>query len=202
MEEISMEEMEHLGKYTAEGFSFYTQKDAALAASEQKQVEYLAARLDYQNPEGILKIYKKAVKEQIFKSPVGIFFLKNLQQYLLDQPEIDNSQVDVIPLPFYLEARLQRHEVPKQKEKPDTKKKKETSTSKKGLMISVILNIGLVVAVIAMFAVALNAKEPNILNYEKAITDRYASWEQELRDREDTLRREQLEWKEKSDNQE
>lgn len=197
-----MEEMEHLGKYTAEGFSFYTQKDAALAASEQKQVEYLAARLDYQNPEGILKIYKKAVKEQIFKSPVGIFFLKNLQQYLLDQPEIDNSQVDVIPLPFYLEARLQRHEVPKQKEKPDTKKKKETSTSKKGLMISVILNIGLVVAVIAMFAVALNAKEPNILNYEKAITDRYASWEQELRDREDTLRREQLEWKEKSDNQE
>jgi len=202
MEEISMEEMEHLGKYTAEGFSFYTQKDAALAASEQKQVEYLAARLDYQNPEGILKIYKKAVKEQIFKSPVGIFFLKNLQQYLLDQPEIDNSQVDVIPLPFYLEARLQRHEVPKQKEKPDTKKKKETSTSKKGLMISVILNIGLVVAVIAMFAVALNAKEPNILNYEKAITDRYASWEQELRDREDTLRREQLEWKEKSGNQE
>lgn len=197
-----MEEMEHLGKYTAEGFSFYTQKDAALAASEQKQVEYLAARLDYQNPEGILKIYKKAVKEQIFKSPVGIFFLKNLQQYLLDQPEIDNSQVDVIPLPFYLEARLQRHEVPKQKEKPDTKKKKETSTSKKGLMISVILNIGLVVAVIAMFAVALNAKEPNILNYEKAITDRYASWEQELRDREDTLRREQLEWKEKSGNQE
>lgn len=197
-----MEEMEHLGKYTAEGFSFYTQKDAALATSEQKQVEYLAARLDYQNPEGILKIYKKAVKEQIFKSPVGIFFLKNLQQYLLDQPEIDNSQVDVIPLPFYLEARLQKHEVPKQKEKPDTKKKKETSTPKKGLMISVILNIGLVVAVIAMFAVALNAKEPNILNYEKAITDRYASWEQELRDREDTLRKEQLEWKEKSSNQE
>lgn len=194
-----MEEMEHLGRYTAEGFSFYTQKDAARAAGEKKQVEYLEERLDYQNPESILKIYQKAVKEQVFKSPVGIFFLKNLQQYLLERPEIDADQVDVIPYPYYLETRLRNHDTLENRQEPENKGKKNPGNGKKGLAISVIINIGLAIAVAAMFTVALRADEPNILNYEKAITDRYASWEQELTERENALRKEQLEWKEKTD---
>ena len=38
---------------------------------------------------------------------------------------------------------------------------------------SVILNVFLVLLVIAMFAITLTGKNPNILNYEQALTDQY-----------------------------
>ncbi len=54
--------------------------------------------------------------------------------------------------------------------------------------VSIVLNIALVVAVIAMFIISLNSEQPNILNYEKALVDRYAGWEQELTEREQAVR--------------
>lgn len=69
------------------------------------------------------------------------------------------------------------------------KKKQEKASGQPRLMMySVILNILLAMAVAAMFAIAVNGKSPNILNYEKAITNRYASWEQELTERENAVR--------------
>jgi hypothetical protein len=41
---------------------------------------------------------------------------------------------------------------------------------------------------IAMFSIALNANQPNILNYEKVLTNNYASWEQELTEREQAVK--------------
>ena len=51
-----------------------------------------------------------------------------------------------------------------------------------------ILNVFLVLLVIAMFAITLTGKNPNILNYERALTDQYAGWEQELTEREAAVR--------------
>ena len=56
-----------------------------------------------------------------------------------------------------------------------------------------VLNILLVLAVCAMFTIALNSENPNILNYERAVRDKYASWEQELTQREQTIREKERE---------
>ena len=40
------------------------------------------------------------------------------------------------------------------------------------------------VMVVAMFAITLTSKSPTIINYESRILDKYASWEQELTQRE------------------
>ena len=74
--------------------------------------------------------------------------------------------------------------------KPEAPKPKKKSIA---LPISVITNIGLAAAVIAMFAVALNADQPNILNYENVIQNKYAAWEQELTEREQAIRQKELE---------
>ena len=58
---------------------------------------------------------------------------------------------------------------------------------------SVLLNIVLVLLVIAMFAITMTGKTENILNYEKAVTDRYASWEQDLTEREAAVREKERE---------
>ena len=50
------------------------------------------------------------------------------------------------------------------------------------------MNVLLLVAVIAMFVIALSSSHPNILNYRSAILNEYASWQQELSEREQIIR--------------
>ena len=73
------------------------------------------------------------------------------------------------------------------------------SSDRKKLRTSVIVNLFLVILVIAMFAITLKSDNPNILNYKNAIVNQYASWEQELSEREKQLRQKEnelgLEWK-------
>ena len=70
---------------TVEGFSFYTDADATLAAQEKKKIEYLETRMNYKNPENVLSLYNKAIQERIFKTPVGMIYLKHLQVFLKKQ---------------------------------------------------------------------------------------------------------------------
>lgn len=51
-----------------------------------------------------------------------------------------------------------------------------------------IVNILLVILVVAMFCITLNSNNPNILNYKRKILNEYASWEQDLTERENAIR--------------
>ena len=44
-----------------------------------------------------------------------------------------------------------------------------------------------------MFIISTTGSRPTILNYEKAIQNRYATWEQELNDRESAVREKERE---------
>ena len=187
-----MENLQDVGRYVAEGYSFYTERDAALAQTERKKVQYLEARLDYSKPETILRIYKKMIEERVFKSPVGLLFMRDLQQYLLKQPGINGDEVEAIPIYVSFEGEFREQSSPaRDRVRPAPKKGQKGKSF--ALPISIMINIGLVVAVIAMFVIALKTDQPNILNYERTITDRYASWEQELTEREYELRIKELE---------
>ena len=59
---------------------------------------------------------------------------------------------------------------------------------KRLLRLSLFLNILLVVAVSAMFYIAMTGEHPNLLNYERTLVDKYAAWEQELTEKECELR--------------
>ncbi len=169
----------------AEGFVFYTEKDAELARQEQKKIQYLKAHMDGKNPESVLRLYEKAVEERVFKTPVGLVFLKEIQTYLIRNPKIDRERIPPIPLFVTYEGEMRSHTSPaRQRVQPSQKKK----TRLQALPVSVCLNIALAIAVIAMFVITLTSDQPNILNYERALTDRYAGWEQELTQREQKVR--------------
>ena len=53
---------------------------------------------------------------------------------------------------------------------------------------SLIINIVLIIVVAIMFAIALSSSNPNIINYERVLQDKYAGWAQELSSREEALR--------------
>ncbi|MDE5590676.1 MAG: hypothetical protein K2J60_16305 [Acetatifactor sp.] len=175
------------------GYRFYTEKDAQLAATELKKIEYLEARIDYSRPDSILMVYEKTIHERIFKTPVGLQYLKELRDYLLKQSEIDPERVPEIPLynSFSGEVRAKSAPVRNRIKAADGGKDGEKS----GFAISVILNVLLVLAVICMFTITLRSDNPNVLNYQRVLTDRYAQWEQELTERENAVREKERELK-------
>ena len=173
-----------------EGFSFFTEKDAALAAQEQKKIEYLESKMNYHNPTSILNVYQKAIKEHVFRTPLGIQYLKHLQEYLQNRPEIDSDNIPPIPLYKNYDGEFREQPSPARKRVVPAKKKKSIA-----FPMSVMLNVVLIIAIITMFVITLQSDQPNILNYEKAITDRYATWEQELTEREQIIREKERELK-------
>ena len=171
-----------------EGYLFMNDEDAELARQEKKKIEYLEQHMDYRSAENVLRVYKKAILERIFKTPVGFDYLKKMQTYLLRCGEVEET--DIPPIAIYSSFGMkmrQSYSPARQRIKPSEKKKSQWQ------VVSVIANIVLVIAVIAMFAITLKSENPNILNYERQLVNKYASWEQELTEREKVIREKEKE---------
>lgn len=165
-------------RVTALGYEFACLDDAILAQSEIKKIDYLKTHLDRGDADTVKALYDKAIDEKFFKTPVGIGFLTEMREYLIDT--LDYSEEEVRSIPLYM-----FYDTTKKAEPKNEEKKKE----KVGLLFtSIVLNIALIVAVIIMFWIATTTDNPNILNYETVITNKYATWEQELTERERAVR--------------
>lgn len=181
------------GNLSVGGYQFYTEKDAQIAAAERKKIEYLEARIDYSRPESILLIYEKTIHERLFKTPIGLNYLKELRDFLLEQPGIDPQNVPDIPLYNTFSGEVRDKSNPaRNRIKPA---KDAGDEGKTRFTISVILNILLTLAIISMFTITLRSDNPNVLNYERVITNKYAQWEQELTERENAIREKERELK-------
>ena len=188
MESNAVAEQRQKQSLIADGYFFLSEEDAKRAVGEEKKIQYIEERIDYNKPETVLTIYNKVVKENIFKTPVGLKYLKELQEYLERNSEINKE--DIIPIPV-----LVSYEIKKDKEKvaPEKKAEKTQNDKKQLLYFSIILNIALTIAVMVMFSIALRSEQPNIINYENVLTDKYAFWEQELTKREQEIREKERE---------
>ena len=175
------------------GFLFYTEKDGRLAEAEQRKIAYLEARIDYTRPETILRVYDKAIQEQIFKTPVGLLYLKKLQDFLLKQPKIAKEKVQPIPLYETYTQEMAAPGTDKESKGRESREARRRERTKAGLQISVILNIMLVLAVCAVMIISLTGGRANIFNYERVLQDKYAAWEQDLTAREKVIREKERE---------
>ncbi|MBR6326926.1 MAG: hypothetical protein IKR61_08995 [Lachnospiraceae bacterium] len=168
-----------------DGYAFAEPADAALAESERKKIEYLKAHIDSNKPETVLALYQKMIGEKVFRTPIGLEFLRDLREYLIDQADYDPQEVPPIPLYLsYADPELVHHADVRKRVQPAPAKKQPVSP----LFISVVLNLALAAGVAAMFWIATTSENPNILNYETAITNRYSAWEQQLTEKEIELR--------------
>lgn len=168
-----------------DGYFFMTKEDAARALSEQKKIRFIEERIHYDRPEEVLEIYNKVIKESMFKTPIGLQYLKGLQDYLVKSDKV--NRVDIYSIPVYPVASKDQKE--KNAEKKREQKKQEKREKDKALFhFSIFLNIAMAIALVCMFWIAIASPNANMINYEKAITNQYAQWEQELTEREKALR--------------
>lgn len=172
------------GNFIVGGYEFLNENDAQKASMDLSKIKLLEARVNASKPVDIKAVYEKAIENKIFKSPIGWQYLVKLRDKLL---ESGYSEADLIPIP--LDVVFTRHSAfenlaVKQRIKPEAKK----SGGDFGKIFSIILNIVLIILVGVMFYIASNSESDNIINYKRNITNRYSSWDEELKTREKAVR--------------
>lgn len=171
-------------KFELEGFTFCSKQDMKVAENELKGVEYLKKKTNMKNPKSVLVVYNKIIAEGLFHTPIGMRYLIELQKYLLDSKEIDNNSVSQIPVEPLNEGVSKKNIVDKIAMIFSNSKK----AYRERLKIAFMTNVILVLVIMTMFIIAKTSDQVNIINYEEKLIDKYASWEQDLTERENKLR--------------
>lgn len=165
------------------GYCFGTAEDAETARQEVKKIEYLEKHMDYGKPENILLVYRKAIETRVFRTPVGWEYLRSLQEKLAECKELGE------PVPPVMLYTVFAHRVGDDIRVPAPRLPERKKKDYKGrLFLSVFINLILAVSIGVMFFIALTGDQPNILNYERTLVNKYAAWEQELTEKENLLR--------------
>ena len=197
--------------YEAGGFVFRTKKEAELAQREIEGTKYLRQKLDMENPNAVFSIYQNLIEQDLFETPVGYCFLKELRDYLLMIPAISNEEVLAIPIRYpqteeeekkqkkEQKKEEQRKERQREKEKAKNKKeqKKEGKNDKGRCQFFMVTSLILLISVVSMMLLAATSDNVNILNYENKLIDKYSSWEQELEEREQAVKEQEQALEEK-----
>lgn len=202
-----------MAKYNIGGYIFDDENKAKEAAKELKAVEYILGQIRDSDEKAVLTVYKKLLNQRMFSTEIGMSFLAQLRQNLLDSevftPEdippvysLEEPPKDVTPEEKTEDTNSSSDEkVSKaKKEKADKKvvaKVTSDSSEIKRLKainkVLLILCIALLLCVLGMFYVSTTINSPTILDYEEKLIDKYSSWEQDLTEREEAIREKEQE---------
>lgn len=177
--------------FLVDGFLFQEEEDAEKAKREAEGIKYIKTNTSMDNPRMVWQVYDKIIQQKMFETPVGIAYLRELREYLLKVPAIDNDKIRPIPTDEfvkreYVTIKGKEKKPDQQKERPEEERPQEEKSGQR-LRISLAANVVLVLMVIAMFAITMSSNHPNILNYEENLLNKYAGWEEELTSRERQL---------------
>ncbi|MEG1595045.1 MAG: hypothetical protein RR364_01275 [Lachnospiraceae bacterium] len=190
-----------------DGILFSMPQMAEKAQKELEGIKFVKEKLDMDNPEAVLQVYNRLRREKMFETPVGLFFLRDLQEYLRTIPFIKNEDIANLDFEMIVEksngenlsikkeqmkARdlktkiIQKEQKIKEKEVRLHRKNKDQKTNKK-LQSSIILNVILAVVILVMMIISATSNSITIVNYENKLIDKYEKWESDLGKREKTI---------------
>lgn len=196
--------------YKVGDFKFDNEETAKKAAKELKATQYILNQLKDADDVAVLSIYNRLLAQNIFETDLGRAFLKQLEDNLLAsgllEPKV-TSDVEVRRArkeeSFLTDDKKQLDKI--EKNRSNTKRKNSKKVNKKITLeekynrlcilnkILIVICVGLVISIAAMFFINSTINSPTILNYEEQILDKYSNWEQELTKREEALRQREIE---------
>ena len=185
-----------------DGFLFSDPAEIAQAKKEMEGIRYLRTKLDRDNPEQVLLVYNQAVDQQLFATPVGYYFLKELQDFLITIPFIKDEDIHRITITERMTETFEksRKKTVQEKKKQavrqyeDERKLREKKIHAKNtdykarFAVALVFVFLLLAMVVAMFAINVVSKDNvTIINYENQLINKYEEWEKELEERENEL---------------
>ena len=180
--------------YIINSYQFETKEEYEQALQEKNGINYLNAQLDVNNIEKVYQLYTELVDKKIFITVIGIDYLKKLRGILLRDSRFsaDNLRpIRVTTVNKQVKNRVEKY-ISSKYETEVRQHKKEKEGIRNKLNTSIIINVVLVLMLIAMFFISKSSSNPTIIDYERKLQDKYASWESDLREKEQELK--DLEW--------
>lgn len=180
--------------YIVDGFVFTSEGEAEKAKKELEGIKFIKEKMNMSNPELVMQIYNKIIKEKMFVTAIGYGYLRDLQEYLRANPSISDDEI--LPINIVhpniqesIKEEKQKHQQQLQKvQKKAAKKAVTDEVMEKKYKLSLVVNLILAISVVGMFLISATSKHPTILNYEEKLINRYSAWEQELTEREAALK--------------
>ena len=185
-----------------DGFVFTQEIAAKKARKEAEGIQYVKSKVDMENPQMVLQMYHKLLKEQVFETPVGLAYMKELQNYLAENPALQGAKIEPIVLIKTSEGGMGQEESIewyaknleeiKQKERVANFRKRRAEEKveqmKKRLWASLLFCLFLFIVAAGMVVITMMDNHPNILNYENKLIQKYETWEKDLEQREQNLK--------------
>ncbi len=189
--------MEDQKIYLVGGIAFTDIKQAKIAQIEQKRIEVLDSKLNYNDMDAVANVYKKARDNRTFQTPVGVNYMMRLyhwlksnnyegidKMYVVMDMESSKEKTDKTDGQDYA-VNTERDNIWKSRLQAERQKRREVSEK---LKASLIANVVLLLLIILLFVISQTGKNPTILNYKTKIINQYTAWEQELEQREQAVK--------------
>lgn len=175
---------------TVNGFQFGSKEDVELAEQELSTVKYIEGRIQNRGSDTIMSVYKGAIERKMFRTPVGYAYMRDLQKKMAAMG-VRREDIPGVPLYQIYNNNLSEEVTPRRTITIPKRKKKSAIIRMNRTLIMV--NIILILLIIALFVINIKGSTPTVLNYKYAIENEYASWEQELKERENAVREKERE---------
>ena len=175
---------------TVNGFQFGSKEDVELAEQELSTVKYIEGRIQNRGSDTIMSVYKGAIERKMFRTPVGYAYMHDLQKKMAAMG-VRREDIPGVPLYQIYNNNLSEEVTPRRTITIPKRKKKSAIIRMNRTLIMV--NIILILLIIALFVINIKGSTPTVLNYKDAIENEYASWEQELKERENAVREKERE---------
>lgn len=173
-------------EFVVNGFEFINEKEYNKAKLEAEKIEYVKANTDIKDVKKALKLYHKMLEKKAFHTVVGAAFLHELRDQIIQSGIASNEFLATIPAEDFMENKIS---VGLQEMQTDNlnKYKNIAIKAKHRVRRYQVITVGFLAIVIIMFVMAITSDKTAFTDYKEQVLNEYASWEEELTNREKAL---------------
>jgi hypothetical protein len=186
---------------TIDGFYVETDELYEEAHKEKLAVAYLSKQVDLSDNKQALRLYQQAASQKLFSTVIGLTFLRDIEFRLKKDESIPKDQIMAVTVPLKERppekpsvsiSSLQSEEgtSKKERQKKDAypfNEKTEAGKYRRRFHGALAFVFILLATIGVMFFITLSSDLPTIVNYRTRLNNEYASWDEELKEREAAL---------------
>lgn len=164
-------------------YSFGTKAEWEEVKREEESIRYIRAKTNLSDVETAYKMYCGLVEKRTFITPVGTAFLVELRSMLLRSGKSEEE----VPGVFVILPRRKGKRAESFSQEAESKNRMMVDYYKDKLKNSRIISLFLVLVIVGMFLITLFGPNSPFVDAEVKLQNKYAAWEQEIRQREEAV---------------
>ncbi|MDE7325134.1 MAG: hypothetical protein K2N63_02475 [Lachnospiraceae bacterium] len=169
-------------RFVVDGYSFGTKAEWEEAKREEESIQYIRAKTNLSDLQTVYKVYCGLVEKKTFTTPIGTAFLLELRRGLLTA----RKEEEIPGIPVTLPRKKKKSAELFSREMEDKNRVLAQQYQMK-LRNARIVAFFLCVAIVVMFLITMFGPNSPLVDAEVQVQNKYAAWEQELREREEAV---------------